>query len=68
MATIVLQVTGMKCGGCENAVQEAVKGSAGVSLAKASHQAGTVEVEYDEAQGNVESIKKAIREKGFSVA
>lgn len=68
MATIVLQVTGMKCGGCENAVQAAVRECSGVSAVKASHQAGTVEIEYDETQADIEAIRKTIKDKGYAVA
>ncbi|CAL1239806.1 heavy-metal-associated domain-containing protein [Candidatus Methylocalor cossyra] len=68
MATTVLQVAGMKCGGCENTVQEAVKACPGVTGVTASHQAGTVTVEYDEATANLDAVKQAIRERGFTVA
>jgi copper chaperone len=68
MATIVLQVTGMKCGGCENSVQQAVKECAGVSAVNASHKTGTVEIEYDETQADIEAIRKTIKDKGYAVA
>jgi copper chaperone len=68
MATIVLQVTGMKCGGCENQVQDTVKNCPGISAVKASHKTATVEVEYDEARTDLEAVKAAIRAKGFAIA
>ncbi|HYE35133.1 heavy-metal-associated domain-containing protein [Methylocaldum sp.] len=67
MAKIVLQVTGMKCGGCENQVQDAAKSCAGVSAAKASQKTGAVEIDYDETKADLASVKKAITEKGFAV-
>ncbi|MBP1150664.1 MULTISPECIES: heavy-metal-associated domain-containing protein [Methylocaldum] len=67
MAKIVLKVTGMKCGGCENQVQDAVKSCVGVSSAKASHTASTVEIDYDETRTDLASVKQAITEKGFTV-
>jgi copper chaperone CopZ len=68
MATIVLQVTGMKCGGCENSVRDAVKGLAGVNTVAPSFKANTVEVDYDAAQADIEAVKQAIRDKGYAVA
>ncbi|MGX2038999.1 heavy-metal-associated domain-containing protein [Methylocaldum sp. MU1018] len=67
MAKIVLKVSGMKCGGCENQVQDAVKSCVGVSAAKASHTAGSVEIDYDETKTDLASVRKAITEKGFAV-
>lgn len=68
MTTITLNVAGMKCGGCEKQITETLQGLAGVTGAQASHKAGTVEVQYDEAAADVEAIKTAIRGKGFEVA
>lgn len=68
MATITLTVSGMKCGGCENAVQEAAKAVGGVSAAKASHKESTVQVEYDPGQTNESAIKQAIQAKGYPVS
>ncbi len=68
MATIVLQVTGMKCGGCENTVKDTVQSLAGVNAVTPSFKAGTVEVDYNEGQADLAGIKQAIRDKGFTVA
>lgn len=68
MAKIVLQVSGMKCGGCENSVQQVVKGQAGVQAVQASHKAATVEIDYDEALADIAAIRAAIQAKGFTVA
>jgi copper chaperone len=67
MATIILRVTGMKCGGCENQVQDAIRSCAGVASAKASHNTETVEINYDEAKTDLEAIRKAIKDKGFTI-
>lgn len=67
MAKIVLKVSGMKCGGCENQVQDAAKSCVGISEAKASHQAGTVEIDYDDTTADLTTVRKAIAEKGFAV-
>lgn len=68
MATIVLNVTGMKCGGCEKTVNEAVQALAGVESVTASHKASTVEVTYDADKTAPDAIKKTIQGKGFAVA
>jgi copper chaperone len=55
----------MSCNHCVKSVEEAVKnvGAKGqVDLA-----AGTVAVEYDEQQVNVEQIKAAIEDQGYDV-
>lgn len=68
MATANLQVTGMKCGGCENSVKGAVQACTGVSNVTASHKTGAVEVQYDDAQTSLDTIKRSIEAKGFGVA
>ena len=67
MATMVLKVSGMKCGGCETQVREAVEALAGVASARASLAEGSVEVEYDPAEVSIEAITKAISERGYAV-
>lgn len=68
MATIQLQVQGMKCGGCESTVTKTVTALAGVTSVKASHKENRVDVEYDAAQVDPEAIRKAIAGQGFTVA
>lgn len=65
MSNVTLNVTGMSCNHCVKSVEEAVKnvGAKGqVDLA-----AGTVAVEYDKQQVNVEQIKAAIEDQGYDV-
>jgi copper chaperone len=45
--TIQLTVTGMTCGGCENAVSKALRTLDGVEDVSASHAANLVGVTYD---------------------
>jgi copper chaperone CopZ len=68
MASITLKVAGMKCGGCETAVQDAAVAVEGVETAAASHKEGTVEVHYDAAKTEPEAIKKAITAKGYAAS
>ncbi len=67
MEKAVLNVKGMKCGGCENTIRDAVRGDAGVVSVKADRQAATVEVEFDQARTNVDAIKKLITAQGYTV-
>ncbi|QXP84587.1 heavy-metal-associated domain-containing protein [Methylococcus sp. ANG] len=68
MATIQLQVTGMKCGGCENTVTKTVTALDGVTSVTASHKENRVDVEYDPARIDPEAIRKAIAGQGYTVA
>jgi len=67
MATITLNVTGMKCGGCETTVQDKVKNCAGVQSVVASHKEKTVAIEYDEALTDLAAIRKIILDEGFKL-
>jgi len=62
-----IAVKGMKCGGCEATVREAVGACSGVTAVAPDHKSNTVEVEYDEARANLDEIKQAIAAKGFQV-
>lgn len=64
----VLDVKGMKCGGCETTVREAVQALDGVVSAQPNFKENTVEVEYEEGKADLETIRKTIAAKGFEVA
>lgn len=66
MATAQLNVRGMKCGGCEKSVQEAVNALAGVLSSKASAPDSRVDIEYDDTQATLAQIKQAIAAKGYA--
>lgn len=68
MVIITLKIGGMKCGGCEHAVQEAVKTIAGVISTKASHKEGNITIEYDPHQVEETTIRETIQRKGYSVS
>lgn len=68
MKKTVLNVKGMKCSGCSNTIEEAVKACAGVLSVKAEHQQGIVEIEYEEGAADLVAIRKVIAEKGFTPA
>jgi copper chaperone len=65
--SIELTVTGMKCGGCETNVKNKLGALEGVISVNASSKEKKVNVEYDAAKTNLNAIKAAITEAGFSV-
>ena len=66
--TLQLTVTGMTCGGCENAVTRALGRVPGVEAVNASHQAARVEVTFDEHRVTPAILKERIEALGYSVA
>ena len=68
MEEITLTVTGMTCGGCENAVRRAVSSIAGVASVTASHSDNRVTVEYDSSKADRAAIAQAISRAGYKVA
>lgn len=67
-AELTLPVTGMTCGGCENAVIRAVGALPGVSAVTASHQASQVTVTYDPALIARDQIAAKIQALGYVVS
>lgn len=65
MTKATLNITGMKCGGCEKAVQEAVDAVPGVISSKASAKDGVLEVEFDETKTGLDAIKQVVKAKGY---
>ena len=68
MEQVTLNVTGMSCGGCENAVRRAVGSIAGVATVAASHKNNQVTVEFDPARATLAKITEAIGTAGYQVA
>ncbi|MGR8935780.1 MAG: heavy-metal-associated domain-containing protein [Gammaproteobacteria bacterium] len=65
--TLSLNVTGMKCGGCESSAKTALQKLDGVESVQASFKDKKVEVEFDAAKIGEDAIKQAITEAGFNV-
>ena len=65
--SIILQVTGMKCGGCENNLNRTLSTLPGVVRVQASHQHQQVDIEFDPEQISLDDIEDAISAAGFSV-
>lgn len=67
MKTVTLQVEGMSCSHCQNAVQKAIKSLKGVDEVKVSLADKTAVVNFDESVVSIENIKAAIEDEGYSV-
>jgi copper chaperone len=65
--TTTLRVPDMTCGHCELSVQEALNELDGVERAKADHEAGTVEVTYEEGKVTTGRMGEAIEEVGYTL-
>lgn len=67
MTTTRLNVKGMKCGGCETSLKDALSSHPGVIAVKPSHKEASVEIDYDETEADLAAIKKLIADQGFTV-
>jgi copper chaperone len=65
---MTLTVSGMSCGGCENAVQRAVSALAGVSDVAASHRDNRVTLTYDPDKVDRAAIAERIVDAGYQVS
>ena len=63
-----LRVSGMTCGGCENAVKRTLMQLQGIEAVIASHRQDSVDVTYNNGQVTPERIKHAIEALGYQVA
>lgn len=64
---VQLTVTGMTCGGCENAVRRAVRQIDGVEEVTASHTANQVDVTFDAGKVTAGMIRERIEAAGYEV-
>lgn len=65
--TKVLNVEGMSCSHCENAVKKSVGALKGVDSVSVDLKGKKVTVEYDPGQVTVDAIKDAIEDQGYDV-
>jgi copper chaperone CopZ len=65
--TLDLHVTGMTCGGCENAVKRSLLKLSGVEAASASHAEQKVRVTYHPESVTPSAIQSAIEALGYEV-
>ena len=66
--TEVVVVRGMYCGGCERTVSRTLEALPGVGRAQADLVAEEVEVTFDPGRTDLEAIRAAVREAGFTPA
>lgn len=67
MSQVTIQVDGMSCSHCVNAVEGALKKLPGVNAASVSLDNDNVAVEYEEGQVSLEKMKEAIEDQGYDV-
>ncbi|WP_135363090.1 heavy-metal-associated domain-containing protein [Halosimplex halophilum] len=60
-----ITVTGMSCGGCEQSVEEALEGVAGVESASADREAETATVEGD---ADTDDLVAAVEDAGYEAS
>jgi copper ion binding protein len=65
--SVTLRVTGMTCGGCENAVKRALGRLDGVGAVEASHVDQRVAVTFDPARVTADHIAQRITAAGYTV-
>ncbi|MCK5888360.1 MAG: heavy-metal-associated domain-containing protein [Methylococcales bacterium] len=65
--SVSLDVTGMKCGGCETNVKTKLETIDGVISIEASSKENTVTVEFDADKTTIDAISDAIIDAGFTV-
>jgi copper ion binding protein len=64
---VELQVDGMTCTGCEKTIEANVNKLDGIESIKADHEAGKAILSYDEANVDIEKVKKVMSDKGYTV-
>ncbi|MEW5550767.1 copper chaperone CopZ [Peribacillus frigoritolerans] len=67
MENVTLNVSGMSCGHCVNAVEGNVGKLAGVESVKVHLDAGKVDVAFDKEKVSLEKIKETIGDQGYDV-
>lgn len=64
---ITLTIGGMHCATCALTIEEALKGTRGVTDARVNFALGKATVEYDSSQVKQETLKKAVEDAGYKV-
>lgn len=67
-AKVVLNIEGMTCTGCEQAINHALKSQPGVFKAESNYKTGLAVVEYDSVKVDLEQLKQAVeKQAGYTV-
>lgn len=64
---VVLNVDGMTCEGCENAIKAGVESLDGIASCESSFEEGWTRVKYDKTLTSLEDIEGKITETGYVV-
>ena len=64
---VKIEVSGMTCEGCENAIVKKLDAIAGVEEATASHKDSVALVTFDQSKTSVDEIVESIEKTGFTV-
>jgi len=64
---VVLNVEGMTCEGCENAIKAGVESLSGIAEVESSHKEAWTKVKYDSNITSKEEISEKITETGYEV-
>ncbi|MEE3951956.1 copper chaperone CopZ [Peribacillus frigoritolerans] len=67
MENVTLNVSGMSCGHCVNAVEGNVGKLSGVESVKVHLETGKVDVAFDKEKVSLEKIKETIDDQGYDV-
>ncbi|MBT2605822.1 copper chaperone CopZ [Bacillus sp. ISL-53] len=67
MENVTLNVSGMSCGHCVNAVEGNVGKLVGVESVKVHLETGKVDVVFDKEKVSLEKIKETIDDQGYDV-
>ena len=64
---VTLNVEGMTCGGCENAIKAGVESLDGIAEVESSFEEGWTKVKYDKTLTSAEDIEGKITDTGYTV-
>ena len=68
MEKVILQVSGMSCGHCVNAIEGSVGKLSGVHNVNVNLAKGTVAVEFEPSTVTLTAIKEEIDDQGYELA
>ncbi len=68
MEQVVLQISGMGCGGCAQRIQMALSRLGGVRNSSADHRSGEVRVVYDPSRTSSETVRACIVQSSYEVS
>ena len=68
MATTVLKVGGMSCGGCVKSVTQVLQDLPGVARVEVSLEKGCAELDFDDGKLTREELAQAVVDAGFEAS